>query len=100
MSGDEPSRPLATEGPAPGTAIGRFIVLGKLGSGGMGLVLLAYDAVLDRKVAIKLIRSAISDERAVRRTARLQREAQALAKIAHRNVLTVYEVGRLEDQIF
>ncbi|MBL8947877.1 MAG: hypothetical protein JNK45_32185, partial [Myxococcales bacterium] len=42
--------------PSPGTAIGRYVVLGLVGHGGMGVVLAAYDPQLDRKVALKLVR--------------------------------------------
>src|SRR5215471_1547678 len=88
-------------GPARGDTIGRFIVLETLGMGGMGLVLLAYDPTLDRKVAIKLLRpDRRHGDSAPARTARLLREAQAMARIGHRNVLAVYDVGQLGDQVF
>src|SRR5262245_18343744 len=82
------------DGPVRGDTIGRFIVIDPLGAGGMGLVLLAYDPALDRKVAIKLLRpDLLLGGSAEMRTQRLLREAQAMAQIAHGNVLTVYEVG-------
>src|SRR5262245_49807529 len=90
--------PVSAKGePARGTMIGRFIVLEPLGAGGMGVVLLAYDPVLDRKVAIKLLRphEASSD-----RVLRLVREAQAMAKIAHPNVRTVHEAGPFGSEVF
>src|SRR5215468_7612378 len=79
------------EVPARGVSIGRFIVLGPLGMGGMGMVLSAYDPQLDRKVALKLLRTdrgALSEEG----RARLVREAQAMARLNHPNVVAVYEV--------
>ncbi|HEY3808065.1 MAG TPA: tetratricopeptide repeat protein [Kofleriaceae bacterium] len=85
--------------PARGDAIGRFVVLGLLGSGGMGLVYSAYDPHLDRKVAIKLLRrsspTTTDDPRA-----RLLREAQAMAKIDHPNVVRVHEAGMYGEQIY
>jgi len=77
-----------------GTALDQFVVLEELGAGGMGVVLAAYDPNLDRKVAIKVLRS---DRGAAARgpvaSARLLREAQALAKLSHPNVITIYEVA-------
>src|SRR5204862_5157155 len=56
----------------------------------------ARDPDLDRKVAIKVLRGAASTEN----RARLVREAQAMAKLAHPNVVTVFEVGVANDQVF
>ncbi|WP_371651263.1 MULTISPECIES: protein kinase domain-containing protein [unclassified Streptomyces] len=73
---------------------GRFEVLRRLGAGGMGEVYEALDTALDRRVAVKLIRSALmSDESG----ARFAREARALARIDHPNVVTVYEAGVQDD---
>jgi tetratricopeptide (TPR) repeat protein/tRNA A-37 threonylcarbamoyl transferase component Bud32 len=77
--------------------IGRYTVLKRLGAGGMGIVYSAYDDALDRKVAVKLLRGAETD--ALRR-ARLVREAQALARVSHPNVIHVYEVGEFRGQVF
>jgi len=97
--------PVAEEAPFEAHAlpnrIGRFAVLQLLGSGGMGLVCAAYDAELDRKVAIKLLRPQIAQSgKSNLAQARLLREAQALARLAHPNIVTVHEVGTFGDQVF
>ncbi len=83
---------------ARGVEFSHYIVLDKLGAGGMGEVLAAYDTRLDRKVAIKVLRSDTWQARtAGKRRARLVREARAMAKVSHPNVVTVYEVGTVDD---
>lgn len=72
-----------------GAAIGRYIVLDMLGRGGMGVVYLAYDPELDRRVAVKVLRTRASHR--VRQ--RLEREARALARLSHPNVVQVYDAG-------
>ncbi|HEY8377881.1 MAG TPA: serine/threonine-protein kinase, partial [Nannocystis sp.] len=81
--------------------IGRFVVLERLGAGGMGVVYAAYDPQLDRKVAVKLLLPSLSgsDREDVAR-ARLLREAQALARLSHPNVVAVYDVGTHAGQVF
>jgi eukaryotic-like serine/threonine-protein kinase len=78
--------------------VDRFTMLERIGSGGMGEIYAAYDERLDRKVAIKLVRA----ETAVspRAQARLLREARALAKLSHPNVVQVYEAGTFEGRVF
>jgi serine/threonine-protein kinase len=84
-----------------GDKLHRFIVLELLGQGGMGSVVSAYDPDLDRKVAIKVLRADIIDEgSAGRGQQRLLREAQAMAKLSHPNVVTVHEVGTVGDRVF
>jgi serine/threonine protein kinase len=85
--------------PVRGDSIGRFVVLGVLGSGGMGVVYSAYDPHLDRKVAIKLLGSAVLAHAADAHV-RLLREAQAMARINHPNVIKVHEVGMFGEQIY
>jgi tetratricopeptide (TPR) repeat protein len=75
--------------------IARFVVLERIGSGAMGAVFAAFDQQLDRKVAIKLLHPEQIEARH-----RLMREAQAMAKLAHPNVVTVYEVGTHDEQVF
>jgi serine/threonine protein kinase/tetratricopeptide (TPR) repeat protein len=81
-----------------GQTIGRFVVLGLVGRGGMGEVYAAYDPELDRRIAVKLLRarSFRSDDG----RARILREAQAIARLSHPNVVVVYDVGTLEDRVF
>src|SRR6478609_4903364 len=89
------------EGLARGSAIGRYIVLGLVGRGGMGEVYAAYDPELDRKIAVKLLRArghgaaALADGKT-----RLLREAQAIARLSHPNVVVVYDVGTFRDSVF
>ncbi|WP_375768939.1 serine/threonine protein kinase [Archangium gephyra] len=74
--------------------LGRFAVVRKLGEGGMGAVFMGHDALLDRRVALKLLHPDM--------VARewLLREAQALARLAHPNVVAVHEVSEHEGQVF
>ncbi|HFE44290.1 MAG TPA: serine/threonine-protein kinase, partial [Nannocystis exedens] len=76
--------------PAQAVQIGRFRVLEWLGAGGMGVVYAAYDDRLDRKVAVKVLQPKIADRTS---KARLQREAQAMARVSHPNIVSVHEVG-------
>jgi predicted Ser/Thr protein kinase len=64
----------------------------------MGVVYSAYDEELDRRVAIKLLRP--GRDNSPRNQARMQREARAMAKLSHPNVVQVYEVGRIDEQVF
>ncbi len=80
-----------------GTSVDRYVVLYELGSGGMGVVYAAYDPQLDRKVGLKLLHANSRSERA--RT-RLLREAKAIARITHPNVVTVHDVGTFEGRVF
>jgi eukaryotic-like serine/threonine-protein kinase len=75
--------------------LSRYILLGQLGSGGTSMVYKAYDPELDRKVALKLLQSRKSRGSVGRR--RLHREAQAMAKLTHPNVVTVHDVSIYEE---
>jgi len=79
--------------------VGRYVVLDVLGMGGMGVVCTAYDPKLDRKVALKLLRRRVGRTSSKSSTgrARLVREAQALAKLSHPNIVTVHDVDTTED---
>ncbi len=84
-----------------GTTLDRYVILKRLGDGGMGVVYLAFDGELDRRVAIKVLRpQAVGDVSALEARARLLREAQAMAKVSHPNVVSVYDVGTFGDEIF
>lgn len=82
----------------PPTQLGRYTVLHRLGAGAMGVVYAAVDRELGRRVALKLIEATGLD--AAERGARLLREAQALARLAHPNVVTVFDAGRVDGQVF
>jgi tetratricopeptide (TPR) repeat protein len=82
-----------------GATIGRYVVLGLLGRGGMGEVYAAYDPELDRKIAVKLLRARAGPSTADGRT-RLLREAQAIARLSHPNVVVVFDVGTFQDSVF
>ncbi len=79
--------------------IGRFTVLAGLGEGGMGIVYSAYDDQLDRKVAVKVLRGDTM-RRDPQARERLLREAQAMARLSHPNIVTVHEVGSQDGEIF
>jgi len=85
---------------APGQRLGRFMILGPLGEGGMALVLRAYDPELDRKVAIKVMRADLYGERASIGQQRMHREAMALARLSHPNIVQVFEVGSVPGGVF
>jgi len=95
---EAPEPPNASEF-ARGSTVGRYVILGKVGEGGMGVVYAAYDPELDRKLALKVLRKA-EEHRAEARRLRLAREAQAMARLSHRNVISVHDVGRIDDQVF
>ncbi len=80
-----------------GTKVGRFVVVGELGKGGMGVVYAAHDRELDRQVALKVMRVATVEE--IDRV-RMLREGQAMARITHPNVITVFEVGSDDGIVF
>ncbi|MFI0998515.1 protein kinase [Streptomyces galbus] len=74
---------------------GRYQLRDLLGEGGMASVHLAYDAVLDRQVAIKTLHTELGREQAFRE--RFRREAQAVAKLTHTNIVSVFDTG--EDDV-
>src|SRR5687768_13591472 len=76
---------------APGTALHRYVILDRVGEGGMGVVYSAYDPTLDRRVALKFLSPHEGDRDGVREK-RLLREGQAMARLSHPNVAVVYEV--------
>ncbi|HEX5064184.1 MAG TPA: serine/threonine-protein kinase, partial [Kofleriaceae bacterium] len=72
---------------------GRYVIEAVLGRGGMGTVYLARDQTLSRDVALKLHRAGSGNDR-------LHREAIAMAKLAHPNVVTVFEIGSVDDRMY
>ena len=78
-----------------GAAVGRYLVLERIGAGGMGVVYTAYDPHLDRRIALKLVHSRRGNS-----AARLLREARLMAQVSHPDVISVYDVGLLGEQVF
>lgn len=83
-----------------GEELDRYVVLEVLGAGGMGVVYAAYDPLLDRKVAIKVLQNDYAERRSTEGRARLLREAKALAQLSHPNVVTVHEVGIVGSRVY
>ena len=89
--------------PAEPIRLGRFVILRRLGSGGMGVVYEAYDPQLDRKVALKLLRSDAGPTTARDAQSRLDElsaEARAMARLSHPNVVTVFDVGEVDGRVY
>ncbi|MFV8750482.1 serine/threonine-protein kinase [Nannocystaceae bacterium ST9] len=81
--------------------LARFTLLELVGSGGMGRVYAAYDPKLDRKVAIKVVRSLAGPaEQPASARARLVREARVLARLNHPNVVAIHETGVHAEQVY
>jgi tetratricopeptide (TPR) repeat protein/predicted Ser/Thr protein kinase len=86
---------------ARGSNLGRYVLLDLVGRGGMGEVYGAYDPELDRKVALKLLHEdAGRGGSADRARARLLREAKAIARLSHPNVVVVHDAGTTGDRVF
>jgi tetratricopeptide (TPR) repeat protein len=93
-------RPLRT--PVPGALpyerLGAYKLLERLGAGGMGIVYLAVDERLDRRVALKVVRPELAAS--AETLARFEREARAVAKLSHDHIVSVFEAGRVDDVAF
>jgi serine/threonine protein kinase len=81
-----------------GDDVGRYEIISPLGRGGMGEVYLARDKMLGRRVALKFMPSAVTtDEHHLRR---FEQEARAASALNHPNILTIYEIGEVENRRF
>ena len=83
------SDPRAGDGPTRGQRFGRYVILDSAGAGGMGVVYAAYDTVLDRKVALKLLFNATASQASLT-------EAAAMAQLNHPNVVRVFDAGAID----
>jgi tetratricopeptide (TPR) repeat protein len=83
--------PAAAAELSAGTAVGRYVIVARVGSGGMGVVYLAHDPELGRRIALKVLTRAGETS---------LREAQALARLSHPNVVTVHDVGTHGDRVW
>lgn len=84
--------------PSPGTLVGHYKIVRRIGEGGMGKVYLAQDTRLDRNVALKLLASHITRDRT--KVSRFRQEALATSRLNHPNIVTIYEVGKWGDRDF
>jgi tetratricopeptide (TPR) repeat protein/tRNA A-37 threonylcarbamoyl transferase component Bud32 len=85
---------------SPGARFGRYVLEESIGSGAMGSVWAARDPELDRRIALKVLHREVQDSPESRGRARLLREAQALARLSHPNVIVVHDFGTVGDQFF
>lgn len=82
-------------------ADGRYVIRDLLGQGGAGAVYRAYDSQLGRQIALKIVRAPkLAAGIAESMQARLLREARAMARVSHPNVVAVYDVGSIGDRVF
>jgi hypothetical protein len=80
--------------PRPGDRLGRYEIERAIGAGGMGVVFEARDTTLDRLVAIKVVRPDSADRHT------LLAEARAMARLAHPNIASIYDVGTVHGQLY
>jgi serine/threonine protein kinase len=95
----QPAEDVHTKPLVTGDFIGRYRIRERVGEGGMGVVYKAEDPELGRLVAIKLLRPVQGDEAELQQR-RMLREAQALARLSHRNLVMVFDVGSLRGRVW
>lgn len=83
-----------------GARVQRYTLLYQLGEGGMGSVHAAFDPKLDRRVALKFLRTDLIGATKQGHRERLVREARALARLSHPNVVSIYDVAETDGSVF
>src|SRR4029079_19021166 len=83
---------------SPGTKLGRYEIRSQLGAGGMGVVYLAQDTRLDRKVALKILPDGVAAD--PDRMKRFEQEAKAASGLNHPNIITIYEIDHADATSF
>src|SRR3984957_20737828 len=89
---------MADRSPPIGKSLGRYPIQEQLGAGGMGVVYSAYDPILERKVAIKVVGDRVITDNAARKL--LLREARAASSLNHPNICTIHEVGDADGEAY
>jgi eukaryotic-like serine/threonine-protein kinase len=100
VGGEEVER---IEEPHPaGSKVGRYLILERIGQGGMGIVYAAFDPELNRRIALKILHGSSTGptRQSGSARARLLREAQAIARVTHPNVISVFDVGTVGESVF
>src|SRR5690606_33574330 len=83
--------PKGAPGPRPGDTLGRYVLVERIGEGGMGVVYRAFDPELTRLVALKYVRRGAASTVPGEAEARLAREARAIAQVSHPNVVQIFD---------
>jgi serine/threonine protein kinase len=99
MSIESPHTPLTTKDGLI-KKLGRYEILSELGKGAMGIVYRAVDPLIDRTVAIKTININLSGDEIAGFVERFNREAKSAGRLNHPNIVTIYDVGRVDDIAF
>lgn len=86
-----PDAPHSSNGVGPGDRLGRYVIVERLGAGGMGIVYRAHDEKLDRIVAVKVVAAGVLTSETAR--SHFRREAVALARLNHPHIAALYDVG-------
>src|SRR6185503_10396 len=97
-SADEAEENAAANRSLIGRRIGHYDIQSLLGAGGMGEVYLAHDLMLDRRIAVKILPRRFTEDND--QVQRFEREARAASALNHPNILTIHEIGRVEDLHF
>ena len=82
--------------PLTGKRLGHYVILSLLGAGGMAEVYLAEDVRLSRKVALKLLPSAFTQD--IDSSSRFEQEARTVSALNHPNIVTIYEIGQFDER--
>lgn len=99
------ARPAAAEvflpnGLQRGRSLGRYVILERLGAGGMGVVFSAFDTELERKIALKVLHTGLFGTSRDQLHERLVGEAKLVAQLSHPNVISVFDVGEIDGHVF
>ena len=101
LLGDVASAPAQVPPAVAGDRVGRYVLIRRLGAGGMGVVFAAYDPQLDRRVAIKLLRAdVLAAPGSGRARERTLREARALARLVHPGIVAVHDAGFHRGELY